>query len=204
MTNPKDGTVPTPALRVSDADREAAAQRLRDASTEGRLDLIELEDRLTSVYASKTRGQLDELLADLPADRLAARAEEAASAEPLVLRTKSGSLKKAGYWSVPSRISAECTSGTIRLDFTQARCPHREVSVEVSARSGTVLLVVPKGWGVNVDQASATSGAIRNKVGELSEPGCPVLRVRGKVLSGTIKARYPRRSFGDWLRGRGR
>ncbi len=116
------------------------------------------------------------------------------------LRTKNGSLKKIGCWTVPSHITAECISGTIRLDFTQAHCSHSEVAVDVSARSGTVLIIVPNGWGVNFDQVSATSGSVINKVGELAEPGCPILRVKGKVLSGLIKARYPRRSFRDWLR----
>jgi len=201
MTDDHEKKAALPSARVADADREVAASRLQDASAEGRLDLIELEERLTAVFASKTRGELDALFADLPAER---HADQAVAAEPLALRTKSGTLKKTGYWNVPSRITAECTSGTIRLDFTQARCPHREIAVDVSVRSGTVLLIVPKGWGVNVDQASATSGYITNKVGELAEPGCPVLRIKGKVLSGVIKARFPRRSFRDWLLGKPR
>ncbi len=201
MTDSSGQRPELPAARIADADRERAAQRLQSASAEGRLDLTELEERLTAVYACKTRGELDELFADLPAER---QADYEVSTEPLVLRTKSGSLKKVGYWNVSSRITAECTSGTIKLDFTQARCPHREVAIDVSARSGTVLLIVPKGWGVNFDQASATSGVIKNKVGELADPGCPVLRVKGKVLSGVIKARFPRRSFRDWLLGKPR
>jgi hypothetical protein len=108
-------------------------------------------------------------------------------------------LKKKGYWRVPSHISAECTSGSVKIDFTEAECQHREVTVEISARSGSVVLIVPKGWAVNLNQATVSSGSIINKVGERPAAGAPVLRVSGKVLSGTIKARYPRRSFRDWL-----
>ena len=39
-------------LRASDADREATAQRLHTAATEGRLDAEELDERLTAVYAA--------------------------------------------------------------------------------------------------------------------------------------------------------
>jgi hypothetical protein len=184
--------MPAQAARIADADREGTAERLRDAAADGRLDFAELEERLGAAFAAKTRGELEALIADLPA---ALEAE----VEPLALRTKSGSLKKVGYWKVPSRISAECTSGSVKIDFTEAECRHREVTVEITARSGSVVLIVPKGWAVNVDQASASSGSIVNKVGERAEAGAPVLRVRGKVLSGTIKARYPRRSFRDWL-----
>jgi hypothetical protein len=197
MSDSSNPRVPALAARVADADREAIAERLRDASAEGRLDLAELEERLTATYAAKTRGDLEVLVADLPALQAAA-----AEIEPLALKTKSGSLRKQGSWQVPSRIAAECTSGSIRIDFTQAECRLREVTVDISARSGSVVLIVPKGWGVRLDQATATSGAIKNKVDERPEAGLPLIRVKGKVLSGTIKARYPRRSFRDWLLGR--
>jgi hypothetical protein len=53
-------------LRAADADRERAADRLRIALEEGRLTLDELDQRLRDVYAAKTFGDLDRLLADLP------------------------------------------------------------------------------------------------------------------------------------------
>ena len=56
-------------LRVSDADRERTAARLRDAAGEGRLDVAELDERLERAYAARTRGELAELTADLPRRR---------------------------------------------------------------------------------------------------------------------------------------
>lgn len=55
-----------PALRVSDAEREATAVRLRQAGEEGRIDLGELEERLAAAYAAKTEGDLAALVTDLP------------------------------------------------------------------------------------------------------------------------------------------
>jgi hypothetical protein len=43
------------------------AERLRHASVEGRLSTAELEDRLGTLYSSRTYGELDSLVADLPA-----------------------------------------------------------------------------------------------------------------------------------------
>ncbi len=56
-------------LRVSDAEREAVAERLRQATAEGRLTPEELEERLGRALAALTRGELDVVVADLPAPR---------------------------------------------------------------------------------------------------------------------------------------
>jgi hypothetical protein len=58
-----------PSLRASDADREQVAERLRHATAEGRLNAGELEERLQTLFAARTYGELDALLADLPATR---------------------------------------------------------------------------------------------------------------------------------------
>jgi Domain of unknown function (DUF1707) len=58
-----------PPLRASDADREQVAERLRHATAEGRLNADELEGRLQTLFAARTYGELDALLADLPAGR---------------------------------------------------------------------------------------------------------------------------------------
>jgi hypothetical protein len=54
-----------PALRASDADREAVAERLRVASIDGRIDAEELEQRLSEAYAARWVGDLDRIVADI-------------------------------------------------------------------------------------------------------------------------------------------
>ena len=54
------------SLRASDADRDAAAERLRRAAVEGRLEPEELEDRLHTALRARTYGDLQRLLNDLP------------------------------------------------------------------------------------------------------------------------------------------
>ncbi|MGN9776263.1 DUF1707 SHOCT-like domain-containing protein [Micromonospora sp. H33] len=54
-------------MRAADVDRQAVADRLRSAVDEGRLDLHEYDERLQQAYAARTYGELDALLADLPA-----------------------------------------------------------------------------------------------------------------------------------------
>ena len=55
-----------PQLRAGDADRQAAADRLRAAHDEGRLDLAEYDRRLAEAYAAVTYADLDRLFTDLP------------------------------------------------------------------------------------------------------------------------------------------
>jgi len=54
-----------PALRASDADREAVAEQLRVASVDGRIDAEELEQRLSAVFSARWVADLDRLVADV-------------------------------------------------------------------------------------------------------------------------------------------
>ena len=54
-------------VRASDAERERVVAVLRDHAGEGRLEPAELEERVEGAYAARTRGQLGELVRDLPA-----------------------------------------------------------------------------------------------------------------------------------------
>jgi hypothetical protein len=53
-------------MRVSDAERNQVQDRLKRAHDAGQLDLGEFDDRVQSVWAARTRGQLDRVTADLP------------------------------------------------------------------------------------------------------------------------------------------
>jgi hypothetical protein len=55
-----------PSLLASDADREHVADLLQHATAEGRLSADELDERLEALYQSRTYGELDALVADLP------------------------------------------------------------------------------------------------------------------------------------------
>ena len=52
-------------LRVSDAERESAIQRLQDAYAEGRLDEDEFDMRVQLAITSKTRSQLGGVTRDM-------------------------------------------------------------------------------------------------------------------------------------------
>jgi hypothetical protein len=74
-------------MRVSDVERQAAAERLRAAMSEGRLDLLEYDNRIAAAYQAVTYADLDKLFVDLPAHGaapvVAAHAQPAPVARPV-------------------------------------------------------------------------------------------------------------------------
>jgi hypothetical protein len=58
--------VGAPRIRVSDADRAATVARLQAALVEGRLDLAETDERVTTAFAARYDDDLQPLTADLP------------------------------------------------------------------------------------------------------------------------------------------
>lgn len=54
--------------RASDVERQAVARRLERALREGRLTVVEFDERTMAAYAARTRSELDVLTEDLPPD----------------------------------------------------------------------------------------------------------------------------------------
>ncbi len=77
-----DGATQAPAIRASDRERDAATQRLQEAFAEGRLDDSEFDQRMRTALSARTRPELDQLLADLPAPSPAATPPAAAGGRP--------------------------------------------------------------------------------------------------------------------------
>jgi hypothetical protein len=178
--------------RAGDAEREQAAERLRVAAGQGRIDLAELDERLERAYGAKTYSELDALLADL-ADKPPASAVSVPGSETMHFKTHGSTFKQKGPWTVPRRIVAECGISNMVIDFTQASCAHRDVTIDAKCGLGSMKLVVPRGWTVRVDGSSTNTGHISNKADAPTDPGAPTLTLIGHPRSGYIRIRHPRR-----------
>jgi hypothetical protein len=109
-------------LRISDNDRERAAAVLHTAVADGRLTWLELEERLTGVYASRTGAELRPWLADLAPQRAVASTmapaasplAPAASSEPL--RVLLGKVRRRPDVDV-GHVHVEAVLGAVVLDL---------------------------------------------------------------------------------------
>ena len=195
-------------LRASHEDRDRVIELLRVAAGDGRLTAEELDERVEIAFSARTYGELAALTSDLPAGGQAIAPVPAAPAVPkdvVRLETRSGNLTRVGRWVVPRRIEARVTSGNIKLDFTDAAIAHRTIDIEADVRSGNLLIITKPGIAVDTDDVAIRSGNVRVKAPWGSHVPVTVhITVTGRVGSGNIVARPPRRTFWDWLMRRPR
>jgi hypothetical protein len=184
---PSREPVPDPHLRVSDADRDAVAERLREAAGEGRIDLEELDERLERALTARTYADLAPLTADLPGP--VAPPER----PPTVVKGGFHGGERTGRWEVPREIEVHGGMGGVKLDFCRADCPYPEVTVAVQGDMGGVQLVLPEGWGVDPSGLDPALGGLKNRLTADRAPGAPLLRLTGSAGIGGVRVRHPNR-----------
>jgi hypothetical protein len=192
------------SLRVGHEERERLVHVLMQQYAEGRLTASELDDLSGRARQARTYSDLDRLVADLPvpppstAARLTTTTANLArlGTDPEHRQTMTGGMSsyvRRGVWTVPAYLNLNAGMATVKLDFQQAVCPHEVVDISVSGGVGAVVLVVPRGWGVNTDQIGKGIGSVSNKVDTIPEPGHPLLVVHGSSVAGAVRVRYPNR-----------
>jgi Domain of unknown function (DUF1707). len=84
-----------PEIRIGDAERRAVDARLQKAQAEGRITLVEYDERAARCWAARTQAELDELTADLPPEPVSA-SEEPVKVEPERTEGQQGVLARIG------------------------------------------------------------------------------------------------------------
>ena len=140
-----------PDLRASDADRDQAAATLGGALAVGRLTSTEYAERLDAVYAARTMGELAPLTRDLPADEAGGGV---AAAERAVVSARFSKLIRSGRWVAGRRTRLTVRFGALIINLAGAVLPGREVTVEIDAFCGKLIIVVPPGAHV-IDEGGA-------------------------------------------------
>jgi Domain of unknown function (DUF1707) len=187
-----------PALRASDADREHTAELLRRAAGEGRLDVDELEERLNTVYATRTQRELEVLVADVvvPEDRqrlprVPVRRSEDSGTRWLVA-VMSGHDRK-GRWRVGSSLNVVNVMGGSDLDFNDAEFADDVVTVTVFSLMGGATIHVPEGLNVEVSDFAFMGGNDSDIGKERPDPGGPTLRLKLISIMGGSDVRRGRK-----------
>ncbi|MFI5732087.1 DUF1707 domain-containing protein [Kribbella sp. NPDC051587] len=189
-----------PALRrrVSDAEREQVADILRDAAGEGRLSYSELEDRLETLYASKTYGELIPLTVDLPNGLAQPAAPQQQHAGAMVqagptINVFLSDTKRLGTWVAPQRQEVNAVLGDVTLDYTEAQVPYDEIYIDVKSILADVKIRVPANAVVLLD-SNPILGSVSEQAATLlpaPDPNTPTrpktFHIRGTAILGEIK-----------------
>jgi hypothetical protein len=179
-----------PELRISDADRDRAVDRLNRAVAEGRLTMSEFDERVAGVLRARTGSEVEPYLADLPAVPGAVEAPDYRELKAVMSR-----LKRTGRWVVPRRLSVANQAGSVKLDLTDAVISHPVIEIALEVYAGSTTLVLPPGASVDVEQVELAAGSAKvRKVPNSTEPvGEPHVVVTGKQWFGSVVVRHQRR-----------
>jgi hypothetical protein len=185
--------------RVSDKERHAVAEALREAAGEGRIDLNELEERLEATYAAKTYADLVPLTSDLPAPHRPGATVVPRPAAPLPVLGPSydGSFammsetRRAGPWQVSDSHWAVAVMGSVVIDLRHAIFHSREVVITANALMGSVEVIVNPHTHVIVEGVGVMGDFNEGRSRVLPEagPDSPVVRVRGVAFMGSVQVK---------------
>jgi hypothetical protein len=190
-------------LRASDADRERVAKILHDAMAEGRLSVAELDERLQTVYKSRTLGELVPVTSDLPVLGAAGAGRQPAPQRlpsekiggtpgPNASIALMSGFERTGNWVVPRYHTAVAIMGGGTLDLTQARFAEREVTIQAFTIMGGIEILVPEDVTVRV-QGFALMGGFDHRASGDGPPGAPVVTINGFALMGGVEVKRPKR-----------
>ena len=190
-------------MRVSDADRDRAAEVLREAAAQGRLSMDELDERLELAYAAKTYADLAPITRDLPQQGPAPGTTVPASRIGGTPRNKfsiaimSGA-RRMGSWVLPRSYVAVAVMGGVELDLREARFSEPEVTLHAYALMGSIEITVPEDIEVDVS-GLAFMGGFDHHASGTGVPGAPRLRIIGFAMMGGVDVRRkpPRKRRGS-------
>jgi hypothetical protein len=180
-----------PAIRASDRDRDAVLQRVQEAFAEGRLDDTEFDERMRAALAARTQGELDVLLADLPAAVTTGQTHAVtpvSGPEPgkYALAYK-GSLRRAGRWRVPGTYTAIVYKGGGVLDLRVAELSGPVTTIRAVAYKSKMTILVPPGVRTEISGSGIMQGGADEDPGYRLPPDAPVIHVRALAYKGSIE-----------------
>ena len=196
MTDPS----PQPeTLRASDADRQAAVERLEQALAEGRITAEEFRQRSEAAYAATTTAALRPLLADLPDQPVPA--EVVGRRAPANVVNVMGDVRLSAA-ELPRRVGT--VLGNIRIDLRDLRSGDERVELDLWTVLGDIDVILPEGMDGELE-GFAVLGNRRIELAPVPRtPGTPRVVVRAHAVLGDLQLRSlaPGEPVSRWRRRR--
>ncbi|MCW2984256.1 MAG: hypothetical protein JWR63_1826 [Conexibacter sp.] len=184
----------TPELRASDADRDQAAELLRDAAGQGRLTVEELNERLDEAFAARTRAELERLVADVvvPGEPAALPVRPGEGGTRWLISIMSGHDRR-GHWRVGPKVINFNFWGGSEIDLNDAELSVPRTEIHIISIMGGADVWVPDGLEVEVSDVSLMGGNDIKLGRERPAPGGPVVHLRLFSLMGGTSVRRGRK-----------
>lgn len=177
---------PWQELRASDDDRSRVAERIRAAAANGRLELSELDSRISAVYAARTHGELDSAARGLPEPGL--RDELVVDRAPTSRFALGmfGGFERKGEWIVPPKFTAWSMWGGGCVDLTEARFSSGDTEILAVALWGGTEIIVPDDIEVEVKGIGLFGAFGRRGARKTGRPGTPRVVIKGIAMFGGV------------------
>ncbi|OBA30600.1 hypothetical protein A5767_20545 [Rhodococcus sp. 852002-51564_SCH6189132-a] len=207
-------------LRVSDAEREHVGELLQRAVGQGMLSLGEFTERMDTVLAAKTRGDLNQVLVDLPGIQIRPEFQEqnlpgmsqahypapsaagfpapsaaafpaTGQSAPLVIKGRVSGIERKGRWHVPPAVVLDTVASSVTLDFTEAVMQTQVVRIDVSDYLSSINIVLPAEATADVNGVENVASSVSSKVRGGAPYGPLHVVVTGKVRGGSFNVTHP-------------
>jgi Domain of unknown function (DUF1707)/Cell wall-active antibiotics response 4TMS YvqF len=178
-----------PAVRISDIQREQAAELLQRACGDGRLTLEEFSVRVGAVWAADTSAELDRATGGLAEPPVVGggRVEEK-------VVNVFGESKRAGRWRLPRALRVTNVFGSCELDLRESavgpEAMHAQV-VTITGKNvfGEVKVIVPEGVEVELTGACVFGSRELRLAPVARLSGTPVIKVDVNTYFGQVSVR---------------
>lgn len=210
MTDSRDEL---PELRASDTDRERTVELLRSGASDGQLTVDELEERIHSAFAARTRAELERLTADLSVEPARSAVPAGVADSGLTVREGPGGTEwvvavmgghdKRGRWRVARSCTVISIMGGSDIDLNDAELSSPQTEITMFSLMGGGDIRVPHGVDVHVSDFALMGGNDVKLGDEVPPPGAPTIHIRLiSIMGGSGVKRGRRRTRAERRRER--
>ena len=171
---------------VTEADKEAAVEVLRNAAGDGRLPMHEFSERVGTALTAQTREQLAVATAGLAA---APPVDPALAVSSIV--TFLGHRRQIGRWQLPGALRLRGLLGDIYIDLRGAVVNDEVAEISALTLLGNLCVDVPEGVEVELTGFDVLGDRELRLAPVPRRPGTPLIRIRAYGLLGDVHVRTP-------------
>lgn len=170
--------------RITDGERDAAVERLKEAFAEGHLSSEEMDERLHVALTAATPGELTATLATLP---------DMDPGRTVVIDAVSGRIKRSRCWRVPRVLKVDSKFGKVDLDLSDAVIESGAVDIELRLEYGWARIRVPRDATVDYEGLRADWKQPVYKAPRHGRQDGPRIRIAGTMGYGRLTIKHSRR-----------